>query len=555
MDEKAVLKTASDAIEAAQAGSAKADAATAKAEEALKEAKALNEAMVSVVGNQEWQSNLKTFVDAAKGGMMTVEKGKEILREIWRESELDRKEKGLMVGGQRASEATAKVCDISDGAFDYKSFMYATGRLDASAANKKELLGVAMSAQPRNDAHRAYQRAHELLAVANAIGEAQAKNQNRRYEGVRSVAPQLAEVCDYHRANMLAQMQGKAALDPNDTVDTANWMPVGFSPRMKTLLFLELQVAALFNWMPYAGKSGSVDVPINKTNSKAHLVPKIVGGGASVMGSTYALSSPFATTDPIQLGTQILDDKATFNFQMFRGRTMWQGILDDDSPIGYLQLAEDNIYLEIARAIEDCILNGQQAAEIDTGGGGVAALFYDDRNAWDGLRKHVRVQTGSSFGAANAALTATMLMQNGPILGGKYMANPQASAIILPVVSLFHIITDTAVLTAEKFSNLATIFSGALAAIAGRSIILSEYLATNLNASGVYDAITTDRTSALIVHRGSFEGMEHRTINIGVDYWRATDQNDAVGMWRGDFRKTLPSTEKSVIEITNLKTT
>ncbi len=555
MSESAVIKTATDAIEAAQAVGNEAKEAVKKAEAAVAKAESLNEAMVGVVGNQEWQANLKQFVDAAKGGMMTVEKGKEILREIWRESELDRKEKGLMVGGKSASEQTNKVCAIDDGNFDYKSFMFQTGQIDPTAVAKKELLEVAMAAQPRNDAHKEFQRAHELLAVANAIGMVQAKRRKEEYQGVRTVAPQLAKVCDYHRAHMLAQMQGKAALDPNDTVDTGNWMPVGFSPRMKTLLFLELQVAALFNWMPYSGKSGSVDVPINKTNSIAHLVPKVVGGGANVMGSTYALSTPFATTDPIQLGTQILDDKATFNFQMFRGRTMWQGILDEDSPIGYLQLAEDNIYLEIARAIEDTILNGQQAAEIDTGGGGVAALFYDNRNAWDGLRKHVRVQTGSTFGAANAALTATMLMQSGPILGGKYMANPQQSAVILPVVSLFHIILDSAVLTAEKFNNLATIFSGALAAVGGRPIVLSERLAVNLNASGIYDAVTTDRTSALIVNRGCFEGMEHRTINVGVDYWRATDQNDAVGMWRGDFRKTLPSTEKAVVEITNLKTT
>lgn len=549
-NENAVLTKADEAIDAAKE-------ATNEAKAAVAEAKALNQAMVEVVGNQEWQANLKQFVDVAKseGGMMTVAKGTEILRDIWNQSEADRKSRGVMVGGKSAAEHTAKVCDIADAMFDYKSFMYATGRINPTAVNKKELLETAMQSQPRNDAQREFQRAHELLALANAIGQAGAKNRKVPYEGVRSVAPQLAEVCDYHRANMLAHMQGKTALDPNDVVDTSNWVPVGFSPRMKTLLFLELQVAALFQWMPYSGKAGTVDIPINKTNSIAHLVPKAVGGGANVMGSTYALSSPFAASDPIQLGTQVLDDKATFNFQMFRGRTMWQGILDEDSPIGYLQLAEDNIYLEIARAIEDTILNGQASGEIDTGGGGVAALFYDNRNGWDGLRKHVRVQTGSSFGAANAALTATMLMQNGPILGGKYMANPQQSAAILPVVSLFHIIMDANVLTAEKFANLATIFSGALAAVGGRPIVLSERLATNLNASGVYDATTTDRTSALIVHRSSFEGMEHRTINIGVDYWRATDQNDAVGMWRGDFRKTLPSTEKSVIEITNLKTT
>lgn len=547
MDEAKVLGAANDAIDAAKKLNEQAGAAVATN----------NQIITALGGTASWEKNLHDLREAAvalKEGRSSVPK--EVLIEaiagVNAEMEADRKARGMMVGDRPVSDAVAKACDVWNKDFDYKSFLFATRQADPKLIKQADLLNTAMGAQAKSELHSAFQHAYMRLAIADAIATANAKNKKQTYRGPREDFPQLMAVCDYTRAALYADIVGKAAVDPNDVADTADWLPTVFSPDFRSLLYLELRVESLFNMVPFSGNATTVRMPLNITNSVGHRVPQ---SGTGAMGTTFALSNPMALSDPIQMGTQILDGKKDFTFDMHRGRTLWQGILDEDSGVPFLSIAEQNIVLEIARASETAIINGQKSGEIDTGSGGVAALTHDPRNSWDGLRKHVRLQTGSTFAAANAALTVTMLMQSGPILGGKYMVNAAQGAIILAPNNFFQIITDTAVWTAEKYGPQATVFNGSLASVGGKPIIISEFVPVNLNASGIFDNVTTDRTVALIVHRPSFMGIERRGIQVGVDYWRATDVYDAVGMRRLDWGKIWGNSEKCVTEITNLKTT
>lgn len=54
--------------------------------------------------------------------------------------------------------------------------------------------------------------------------------------------------------------------------------------------------------------------------------------------------------------------------------------------------------------------------------------------------------------------------------------------------------------TREVYGDLATVVTGELARYQGIPIVTSEYMRSDLNATGVYDATTTNRTGILLVN-------------------------------------------------------
>ena len=123
------------------------------------------------------------------------------------------------------------------------------------------------------------------------------------------------------------------------------------------------------------------------------------------------------------------------------------------------------------------------------------------RTVWNGLR--FLSQAAQKTDAANAVLTAAMLRTNRSKMG-KYGARSDQLAHIIGVKSYVSLLADVNVLTIDKYGPNAPILTGELAKVDGVPIVLSEYVRQDLNATGVFDNVTTNRSLALTVNRRGF---------------------------------------------------
>ena len=110
-------------------------------------------------------------------------------------------------------------------------------------------------------------------------------------------------------------------------------------------------------------------------------------------------------------------------------------------------------------------------------------------------------------------------------------------AFIVPISSYYALVTDTNVVTVDKFGPQATILNGQLGSLYGVPIIVSEHIRTDLNASGVYDAITTTKTCACAVNRNEWVMGQRTRWRFETDdsIYRRPTSVSVVGFMRRTF--------------------
>ena len=139
---------------------------------------------------------------------------------------------------------------------------------------------------------------------------------------------------------------------------------------------------------------------------------------------------------------------------------------------------------------------------------------------------------------------------------GKWGISPGGLACIVGVSTFHNLLTDSDVRTVDKFGPAAVVLNGQLAAVDGIPLIVSEHVREDLNASGVEDATTTDRTYAVIVNRGEWAMGQREGIDVEVDdsVYRETFQRLVVGFMREDFQNLNDAaTNDDVAILYNLK--
>jgi hypothetical protein len=152
---------------------------------------------------------------------------------------------------------------------------------------------------------------------------------------------------------------------------------------------------------------------------------------------------------------------------------------------------------------EDYIING------DTNGGDTGLASWNPRGRWGtlghsrdhrksgiGLR-HFSIDVGSS--GSLAAETAVGLQAE-----QIHLDSPQAMANIAHITSpewfLLKLLTDTNLLTVDKYGDLATLRTGEVAKVFGKPVVISEFVDKEYNASGIYDHATRTKTGVISVN-------------------------------------------------------
>lgn len=303
------------------------------------------------------------------------------------------------------------------------------------------------------------------------------------------------------------------ALDTDTSGEGTEWIPTGIGATMHEKVRAAGKVAALFS---------RIDLPTNPWKWP------IEGADATA----YRVAEPTSDTATKVTVSTPGTGAATFDAEILGGRVLFSRSLEADSALAILPFVERKLVLAFVDAEEKAILDGDADGthqDSDTNALGATSASW----AWDGLRKRALANASAattSTSAANLAAIRTLM--------GKWGVNPADLAFIIGINAFHDIILDTNVLTVDKMGPQATILNGQLASIYGVPIIVSEHIRENLNASGVYDGITTTKTYNLCVNRNEWVMGQRMALDVQVDdsIYRETYQRVAVGFMREDFQ-------------------
>jgi len=304
-----------------------------------------------------------------------------------------------------------------------------------------------------------------------------------------------------------------------------DWVPTNLSESFIEEFELERKVEGQFRMFNMTSQPWELPVQDSVTQAKA------VAEGAA------ATQDNFTTT------------KLTFTATKFQEFYILPEELNEDSAPPILALARREVVESQERAQETAILNGDndgthQDSDTEALGSEVAEKQYD------GLRKLAIANSGAGGTETFTSAVTTAKLRDMIKNMGKFGVNPRDLVWFASPNAYQQMAALDEVSTFEKFGNAFTIRTGALAIFQGISIVISEFMRDDLNASGVFDNSVTDNTAILLVNWRRFYMGQRRPIRVRVlqdprlefDRWLLSSYS------RKDFQgHTQSSSEVSVV--------
>lgn len=244
-------------------------------------------------------------------------------------------------------------------------------------------------------------------------------------------------------------------------------------------------------------------------------------------------------------------------FQIFTAEHLEDNILFDTMMEAYAMIPHAFSY-----GLDDAAINGstslsdQDNASTDTNrlwantldaGDGIRGNLgaRDVRNSWDGIRK--TTPSGAKFSVA-APTTGddilTAILNTFKKMDKYYGANPADVRLLASTAGYLNMFKIPQLQTLEKYGPKAVIHSGEVGKIAGSTVIQTPHVYSNLNASGVFDNVTTNLTEFVAVHRLAYIFAVRRAML--VDWIRSphSDMFSLLATMRCDFQKAFAAAEK-----------
>lgn len=278
------------------------------------------------------------------------------------------------------------------------------------------------------------------------------------------------------------------------TVTQSNWIPTDFSRDFVDCVQLQLKVAALFPEIQMA--RGTQDFSQKGSYSTAYKKTQGSDGTAS---------------------PDITDSKGTLSASTIMDYLETSDELEQDAAFAQAPMLRNDAINAIARAIENCILNGDTTTvHMDSD----VTLAYDQVTCWKGLRKHALANSYTTDLSTLNSDTLTALLAS----MGKFGADPSQLALIHGVAGRVKLINLKDNQNNKVYLEMGTpgamnvsMVPGAVATLAGSPCILSEFCREDLNASGVYDGTTKTKGSLLWVRKDGFVRGVVNSIKVETD--------------------------------------
>lgn len=302
------------------------------------------------------------------------------------------------------------------------------------------------------------------------------------------------------------------AMDVDTAAEGGTWVPTGIGATLHEKVRAAGKIAPLFS---------RIDLPTNPWKWP------IDGADATA----YRVAEPISDTATAPAASTPGTVAATFDAEIFGARALFSKSLEADSAIAILPYVNMKLVRAFVDGEERAILDG------DTDGthqdSDVGASTTDIRTAWDGLRKKAIAQTVVTATTTTAANLA--LLRGGM---GKWGVNPADLVYLVGVSAFYDLVSDANLLTVDKMGPQATILNGQVGSVFGIPVIVSEWVREDLNASGVYDGITTTKTYNLCVNRQEWAMGQRMALDVEVDdsIYRETFQRVLVAFMREDYQ-------------------
>jgi hypothetical protein len=311
----------------------------------------------------------------------------------------------------------------------------------------------------------------------------------------------------------------KKALDTAASGGASEWVPTDFTGNLWELVRVQGQVAQLFRIIPMPSQVYTPPIQLGRIKSYMHNEQTADTGQTKI---------------PVGDGSA-LTGKITLTAKGHAARVLVSKEMEEESIVPMLPWLQSNIVMALAEGREDAIINGDTAGSQDS-----------DDTAADG---HNRMWNGLRYLALNNSLAydlATLTMSNIRTQlranMGKYGVQPGDLAYICDLRTYIKMVDMDVVTTLDKMGPNATIIKGQLGAVDGTAVIVTEWARNGLNASGVYDGVTTTKGGLLLVNRNGYVIGERRTASVQVlrELYAESDQDAVITKERVAFSPTYP---------------
>jgi len=211
--------------------------------------------------------------------------------------------------------------------------------------------------------------------------------------------------------------------------------------------------------------------------------------------------------------------------------------LTEDSAPNILALGRSELTQAHLRAFETAMINGTKigTAHIDSDTQAGAADLAEKQ--YHGLRYYALGNTANGgttdFGNAVVSDANLMLMrQRMGVLG----VHPSELLWVPGATSYLQMLATTNVVTVDKMGPRATVLTGQLGSYQGTPIITTGFMRQDMNATGVYDGVTMNRTGILLVRRNRWYFGTRRPIRLALRECRSADDRYEIASYsRVDF--------------------
>lgn len=274
----------------------------------------------------------------------------------------------------------------------------------------------------------------------------------------------------------------RKALYTTGTGEGVEWIPTGFSNQLLAKIALERKVEAIFPSINMP--NNPYTVPVELSGSTGYYVPESTADDSTKIKASKPGTSNF-----------------TFNARKFAGRVVFSDEINEDAVIGILGHVQMSLANAIAEAKETAIINGDDSTTHQDSN---VTDSYDARKAFKGLRYYALNNAGTAKKDAGNVNLTTTLLRGTRMLMGKHGVDPTKLYYIVSPVGYIELLNLSELLTLDKYGANATILKGEAGKFDGGTVIVSEFMWDNLNAAGVYDGTTTNRTGLLAVYAPGF---------------------------------------------------
>ena len=260
---------------------------------------------------------------------------------------------------------------------------------------------------------------------------------------------------------------------------------------------------------------------IQKQNVESNVVqiPRLNSGGTPFLKGVVSSDDPALYTK-----SSVATSQKSVNIKGLALSFTVDDAAMEDSAINVAASLAKRASDSLESAWEDAALNGSiTAVHPDTGlanwnprgrwdAGAILGTAADHRRCFTGFR-HAAIAKGTSGQIASGAGTTLVIGDILTLLGnmGEYGAQDRY-IVTSPEVVIQHIFGLTELITLDKAGSLATLISGSVGSLFNVPVVLSRFMTADMNATGIYDGLVTNRSGIVCFNANSWYQYERRGI-------------------------------------------